>query len=292
MGGKILYAETRGDGAPLVLISGGGGDAGMYDDAAPLLATRYQAITYDRRGNSRSPLPTPGAAVHAAAQADDVVDLLDRYDLEKAAVFGSSAGALIALELLSRHADRLTRVVVHEPPAVQLLPKDSREYQELIAIRRLAEDKGAMRGFAAFGAMTMAAPSWLFRSPTGQAFVAAGSRAMAGVGTAARTLTRRPPSTMSRLLGNVPILMERELGAFLQYEPDPTALTAVDVPWVLATGVDSVGKPYHRPARILAELTGVPCVEFPGGHTVYQTAPRQFADRLSIVLEDLCHAQD
>lgn len=287
-----MHSEIRGTGAALVMIPGGGGDAGVYDDSADLLADRFRVLTYDRRGNSRSPLPAPGAAIDVPTQADDVIDLLDRHDLGTAAVFGSSAGALIALELLIRHPGRVSRVVVHEPPAVRLLGLESREFRELAGIRQVAEEVGSMRAFAAFGAMTMPDPPWMLRSAAGQRIVAGASRLMAGAGTAVRMLTRRPPSTMSRLLGNVPHLMQRELDEFLRYAPDTAALAMAGAPWLLATGVDSVGKPYHRPAHVLAESAGVPCLQFPGGHTVYQSAPHLFADHLIAVLEDTWPAQD
>ena len=54
-----LYYELRGDGPSLLLISGATGDAGHWTDVADKLADNYTVITYDRRGNSRSPRP-PG----------------------------------------------------------------------------------------------------------------------------------------------------------------------------------------------------------------------------------------
>ena len=87
-----LYSEVTGSGPPLVLIPGGGGDAGMYEDAVPVLEGRRTVITYDRRGNSRSPLSNPDAPVDAATQADDVIALLDRREVTRAAVFGTAAG--------------------------------------------------------------------------------------------------------------------------------------------------------------------------------------------------------
>jgi pimeloyl-ACP methyl ester carboxylesterase len=57
-----LYYERRGDGYALLFISGATGDAGHWTGVADTLANEHTVITYDRRGNSRSPRP-PGAIV-------------------------------------------------------------------------------------------------------------------------------------------------------------------------------------------------------------------------------------
>src|SRR6185369_15269870 len=113
-------------------------------------------------------------------------------------------------------------------------------------------------------------PPWLFRSAMGQALVAGASRVALPVGAAVRRVTGGEPSSMTRQLGNADLLLRRELPLIgLDYEVDVRALRDVAVPWRLVTGRDSVGKPYHRPAHVLAERVGVACAEFPGGHTVY-----------------------
>ncbi|GAA5178760.1 alpha/beta hydrolase [Rugosimonospora acidiphila] len=281
-----LYSERAGDGPPLLLISGGGGDAGMYENVVPLLAQRYTVLTYDRRGNSRSRFTEPGAAIDAGTQAADAVAVLDHYGVKRAYLFGGSAGALFALEMLAHHGDRLLGAVAHEPPLVSILPSDSPEWRALAGLSRIAQEKSPLRAYAAFGAMTMTDPPWLFRSPVGQAVVAGASRIALPVGAAVRRITGGRPSSMTRQLGNADLLLRRELPVGLTYQPDLDALRDAAVPWRLATGRDSVGKPYHRPAHVLAEQLGVPCEEFPGGHTVYLEQPAEFAETLVSVLQE------
>lgn len=282
-----LYAEVRGSGPALVLVPGGGGDAGLYEDVVPLLAERYTVITYDRRGNSRSPLASPDDPVDVDTQARDVIALLDRLGIRQAAVFGSSGGAIIALALVAHHADRLTCAVVHEPPLMGVLEPDSPERAIIEGIYRCAQENGAMRGFAELGAMTMSNPPWLFRSTAGRAFVAAGSRAMLAVGRVLQVFSGRTADTMTRVLGNVEILFARELPEFCDYAVDMEGLGDCPVPWALATGADSAGRPYDRPARVLANRVGVDCVSFPGGHTSYQEDPSAFTRRLTFLVKEL-----
>jgi pimeloyl-ACP methyl ester carboxylesterase len=58
--GADLCVERRGDGPPLLMIAGGGGDGGAFTTLAGILAASHTVITYDRRGNSRSPLRAQG----------------------------------------------------------------------------------------------------------------------------------------------------------------------------------------------------------------------------------------
>jgi pimeloyl-ACP methyl ester carboxylesterase len=284
--GARLYTERAGAGPSLLLISGGGGDAGMYEQVVPLLSERYTVLTYDRRGNSRSRFTDPDAAIDVATQADDAVAVLDHHGVDRAYVFGSSGGAIIALEFLARHPDRLLGLVAHEPPLVSVLPDHAPERQALAELHRIARERSPLRAYAAFGAMTMDDPPWLFRSPAGQALVAGASMVALPLGAAVRRITGREPSSMTRQLGNADLLLRREFPLIsLDYRPDLAALRTSSVDWSLATGRNSVGKPYYRPAQVLAELVGVPCEEFPGGHTVYLQQPHEFTDTLVKVLE-------
>jgi pimeloyl-ACP methyl ester carboxylesterase len=282
-----FHTEVHGEGPPLILIPGGGGDAGIYADAVPLLATSHTVITYDRRGNSRSPLTHPDDPVDVATQANDVITLLDRLGVSRAAVFGSSSGAIIALDLIARHSDRLTCVVVHEAPAVGVLEAGSPESAELQDMFRISQEQGVMHAFAAFGAMTMPNPPRFFRSRLGRTLIAAGSRTMLHVAGIFQVLTGKEPGTMTRMLGNADILMRQELPAFcFDYDIDVPSLQAENTVWTTAVGEDSMGRPYDRPTRVLAERAGVDCVAFPGGHTVYQEDPAAFAKRLSGLLKE------
>ncbi|QFZ19198.1 alpha/beta fold hydrolase [Saccharothrix syringae] len=275
--GATLHVETTGTGPALVLIPGGGGDAGLYAEVVPLLAGRFTVITFDRRGNSRSPLDGGSTPVGVPEQAADVVAVLDHHRVDRAHVFGSSGGAIIALELLAGHRDRLLGAVVHEPPLVQLLP-GSPEQRELDRLRRIADTEGPLRGFVAFATMTMPTPPRLFRHRAGRALVAAALWLVRATGTAWRRVTGRAPGGMARLVGNTGVLMRRELPAFCHdYRPDLDALRSAHPPWWLATGRDSAGRPYHRPAHVLGGRLGVPVVEFPGGHTAYQRHAEDFA---------------
>jgi pimeloyl-ACP methyl ester carboxylesterase len=92
---------------------------------------------------------------------------------------------------------------------------------------------------------------------------------------------------MTRQLGNAAVLFDTELPEVFTWRPDMAGLRAATVPWALAVGEASAGKPYDRPTRVIADLAGVPVLGFPGGHTAYLQHPERFADRLATVLSGL-----
>ena len=119
--GATLYYEVRGAGPTLLLICGGVYDAAGYAGLAQRLADRYTVVTYDRRGNSRSPLTGPPAPQQVEEHAEDARRILAAVGAESALVFGNSSGASIGLELVARHPELVRVLVAHEPPVFDLL---------------------------------------------------------------------------------------------------------------------------------------------------------------------------
>src|SRR4029450_12721520 len=95
--GTELYYEIRGTGPPVLLIMGATGDGGHFDELAELLSDEFTVVSYDRRGNGRSPVPPGWTTASAGEQADDSAALLDALGTGPAAVFGTSAGGICAL---------------------------------------------------------------------------------------------------------------------------------------------------------------------------------------------------
>jgi pimeloyl-ACP methyl ester carboxylesterase len=90
--GTELYYEVGGAGPSLLLIMGATGDGGVFEQFADLLAEEFTVVTYDRRGNGRSPRPVNWDTTSPEEQADDAVGLLDALGLAPAALFGTSSG--------------------------------------------------------------------------------------------------------------------------------------------------------------------------------------------------------
>ena len=76
--GAQLHYEVRGSGPLLLLICGGVYDADGYAGLAHHLTDSYTVLTYDRRGNSRSPLDGPPAPQSIQVHGDDAHRLLSQ----------------------------------------------------------------------------------------------------------------------------------------------------------------------------------------------------------------------
>ena len=70
-----------------------------------------RVIAYDRRGYGASGAPEPYEGTTVEEQAEDAAALLRALDAAPAVVFGDGFGALVALDLVKRHA-ALVRAVV------------------------------------------------------------------------------------------------------------------------------------------------------------------------------------
>jgi pimeloyl-ACP methyl ester carboxylesterase len=119
--GAELYHEVRGSGPPVLLIMGATGDGGHFDTLADLLADEFTVITYDRRGNGRSPAPAGWTTTSAVEQADDAAALVDSLAVGPLAVFGTSSGGNFALWMLTRHPAMVRGAVLHEPGVYAVL---------------------------------------------------------------------------------------------------------------------------------------------------------------------------
>src|SRR5262245_47996556 len=113
--GDELYYEVHGEGLPLLLIPGGGGDGGSYSLIADILSDQFKVITYDRRANARSTMNFP-QNFEISQQSRDAVAVLRAVGETSAFVFGNSSGAVIALDMAKTQPQAVRAAVAHEPP--------------------------------------------------------------------------------------------------------------------------------------------------------------------------------
>jgi pimeloyl-ACP methyl ester carboxylesterase len=97
-----LWTEQSGDGAPVVLLHGSVHDSRLWDGVFPDLALHRTAIRYDARGLGRSTPPTAPFRYE-----DDLLAVLDHFDVERAALVGLSMGGEVALDFTLEHPERV-----------------------------------------------------------------------------------------------------------------------------------------------------------------------------------------
>ncbi|MGF6888236.1 pimeloyl-ACP methyl ester carboxylesterase [Nocardia sp. GAS34] len=258
--GATLYYETRGSGPVLLALPGGGGDANGFDDMAELLAPRFTVVALDARGYSRSPLDsgTPETQ-QVRVQSDDAYRLLTHLTDQPAYIVGGSAGAIVGLDLLTRHPECVRTLVTHDPPCFAVLPDAAEQRTFVEEVYTLARTEG---------------------------IAAASARFLAGIGGAMKPSPapgELPPdkaAMWARLAANAPIMMEYELREFTSYIPDYVALSAVRDRLVLGVGRESRHLLPSRPAAEIAARVGLSVTEFPGMHNGMRTEAREFAAQL------------
>jgi pimeloyl-ACP methyl ester carboxylesterase len=251
--GTELYHEIRGSGPPVLLIMGATGDGGHFDTLADLLADEFTVISYDRRGNGRSPVPSGWQTTSPEEQADDAAALLDALGVGPAAIFGTSSGGTFALCLLVRHPEAVCGAILHEPGLYALVD----DFDAVRApVRALVE-----------GAREVGGPS------------AAVERFWCYVVGDPDGWKRLTPALRERLRATASTFFDIEVGTYELYLPDQETLASLAAPVRIL--VSEGGLPFF--AEItgrLSERLGVDVGTTPGRHDVYHQYPSEFAEAL------------
>ena len=113
-GGRRLYVQVHGEGAPLLLLHGGGSNAATWWQQLPDFSARHRCITMDLRGFGRSAAPMDEFR-HECFVAD-VVAVLDHLGLERVSVLGQSLGGMVGLRLALQHPQRVAAFVACDSP--------------------------------------------------------------------------------------------------------------------------------------------------------------------------------
>jgi 3-oxoadipate enol-lactonase len=101
-----LWAEETGSGPAVLFVHGGLGDSRVWEPVARIVAERFRCIRYDQRFFGRSTGPA-----EEWSSTEEAVEILDRFDVDRAAVVGLSGGGAVALDLALDHPARVWAVV-------------------------------------------------------------------------------------------------------------------------------------------------------------------------------------
>ena len=247
--GTKLHCEIVGEGPAALFIAGSTGDAGNFTRTAELLASEFTVVTYDRRGNSRSPRPAGWTTTSVPEQADDAAGLIQALGLDPVCLFAASAGALIGLDLALRKPSLLRGAVLQEPSLFALLPNAA----EILAPRRMLIRE------------TMQA-----KGP--RATVEALLQHLNG----AAVLRAIPADVLERMMSNGDTMFNLET-AFASWRPSDDQLASITVPIVLMIAQDTQPG-FVQVMKALETRLHTKAVTVPGPHGFYYFSPADLAE--------------
>jgi pimeloyl-ACP methyl ester carboxylesterase len=267
VGGSLWY-RTQGRGPALILMGGGPSNADTLEPLASRLADDFTVVTYDRRGYSRSHVSDPAGPAGLPLHADDARRLVADLGSGPVAVFGTSFGALVALELAATAPAALGAVIVHEPPLGQLLAGDDRlpfdlnldaEKDPVAALNAIAASVGVTRGRTA--GVTRGCAAGVSRGRAADAPAGPGSSP-----------------------ADVELFIRRDAPAIGGYRLDLERLRVLGGRIIVAGSREGRGCYPYQCAQELARRLGTPLAELPGDHAGMIRHPDEFAVRLRLLL--------
>ena len=125
--GQVHYV-TEGEGEPLVLLHKSPRSARMYRRVIPLLSPRYKVCALDMLGYGYSH-PSPKVDDVLLALAENIVEVFDALEIEKAHLFGLHTGAAVAAETAAGWPDRLASLTLFSFP---ILDDEAREIMQKV----------------------------------------------------------------------------------------------------------------------------------------------------------------
>jgi pimeloyl-ACP methyl ester carboxylesterase len=112
--GLNLYYEIHGTGQPLILLHGGLGSIGMFEQVLPDLAKTRQVIGVELQAHGHTAdIDRPFSFEFMA---DDVAALLKHLGIERADMLGYSLGGSVAWQTAIRHPAAIRKLVVVAAP--------------------------------------------------------------------------------------------------------------------------------------------------------------------------------
>ncbi len=105
-----IVVEGHSDAPPLIISNSLGTNLHMWDAQIPALTKHFRVIRYDSRGHGKS-VANPGP--YSIAQlAQDALNILDHFGVQKAHWLGLSKGGMIGQYLLTHFPERIERAIL------------------------------------------------------------------------------------------------------------------------------------------------------------------------------------
>lgn len=220
---EVVEHDDLGCGPPVLLVHGVAFGPSSFDGTVREIGAGRRVLVVHRRGYGRSSARAAGGSPED--HAGDVLDLLDRLEIERITALGVGGGATILTAFAIEHPERCAGLVLHEPALGPLAPGVHALYARL--------------------ARTVAASASPSVGADQVASVLAGPETWGSLGTAGRAEARRSAT-----------VIRQEVSLHARFAPSAAELSALRaVPVVAAVGARS-GADRREAAGVLVRLAG------------------------------------
>lgn len=112
--GIQIYFEVEGQGPPIVLAHGGGGNISYWRSYGYVdqLIDDYTVILFDARGHGKSDKPYAVEAYESEKMVADTVSILDALKIDVTHFWGYSMGGYTGFSMASRYPERLKSIII------------------------------------------------------------------------------------------------------------------------------------------------------------------------------------
>jgi 2-succinyl-6-hydroxy-2,4-cyclohexadiene-1-carboxylate synthase len=129
--GERLYCESVGEGEPLVLCHGAGGNHAVWYQQVPEFARTRRVVTWDHRGFGRSTDSSGESGPDLSVR--DLAAILDHLRVDRADLVGQSMGGWTALGYALEHPERVRSLTLADTLGGITSPGIRRGFEELSA---------------------------------------------------------------------------------------------------------------------------------------------------------------
>jgi 3-oxoadipate enol-lactonase len=127
----LVHTLNGPPGAPVVVLSNSLGTTWeMWAPEVPALSTSFRVLRYNTRGHGGAAAPSGPYAI--ADLAADLIDLLDRLEIERASICGVSIGGMTGMWLGAHAPERVEKLVLCATSASMAPPEPWRERAALV----------------------------------------------------------------------------------------------------------------------------------------------------------------
>ncbi len=155
-----MFYKTAGEGNPVLLIHGLGGDHRGWEFQEEDLAAHFHIIMPDLRGHGQTTVEELGMMIPPDLVADDLNALLEHLGHQKVHVVGHSLGGMVAQNFVLRYPERVDKLVL-----VDTTPKISEDLIDVVYSWREAQVEGGDEAYFWTSLRSGYSDEWIENNP-------------------------------------------------------------------------------------------------------------------------------